>query len=475
MTHSISICWFRQDLRLADNPALCAAAAAGQVVPVFILDDVNAGDDAIGAASRWWLHHSLTALKEALGDNLYVAAGNALNLLPKLAKDLGATSVHWNRAYEPWRIDRDSQLKSELQDSRIEAVSHNGALLWEPWEVQKGDGTPYKVFTPFYRRGCLAAAPPRKPLAVPQMELAASIPASTIDDLELLPNQGWGEVLSPHWQIGESGAMARLHAFLDDGLTGYKDGRNLPAAPHVSRLSPHLHWGELSVNQVWTAARARTDLPESDVDNFCSELGWREFSHSLLFYNPNLKRQNLQTKFDRFEWREDADMLRAWQRGQTGIPFVDAAMRELWQTGYMHNRMRMVTGSFLVKNLRLHWHHGEAWFWDCLVDADHANNSASWQWIAGCGADAAPYFRVFNPVGQAEKFDANGDYIRRFVPELAELPNKYLFAPWTAPSLILQGAGVRLGETYPRPVVDLKISREEALAAFQKLRAPEAS
>ena len=470
MTRPLSICWFRQDLRLADNPALAAAAAHGDVLPIFILDDPAAGADRMGAASRWWLHHSLMALKASLGGVLHVAAGEALAVIPRIAAMTGATAVHWNRAYEPWRIDRDSRLKAALAEAGIEAVSHNGALLWEPWEVKKGDGTPYKVFTPFYRRGCLAAPPPREPLAIPDLALAADPEPRDIADLGLLSDEGWDEMLAPHWQIGEAGAEARLAGFLDHGLAGYKEGRNLPAAPHVSRLSPHLHWGEISVNRVWQAARARPDLPPDDVDNFCSELGWREFSHSLLYFNPELKRRNLQTKFDGFDWREDATMLRAWQRGMTGVPFVDAAMRELWQTGYMHNRMRMVTGSFLVKNLRLHWHHGEAWFWNCLVDADHASNSASWQWIAGCGADAAPYFRVFNPVTQGEKFDKAGAYTRRYLPELANLPDKYLFAPWTAPSPVLEGAGVRLGETYPKPVVDLKQSREDALAAFAKLR-----
>lgn len=470
MTRPLSICWFRQDLRLADNPALTAAAARGDVLPVFILDDASAGPDQIGGASRWWLHYSLESLKSALGGVLYVAAGDARDLIPALVRDTGASAVYWNRSYEAWRIERDTELKTLLGKSGIEAESHNGALLWEPWEVKKGDGTPFKVFTPFYRRGCLAAPPPRLPLSVPDIRLMPDPPSSDIASLDLLPSDGWGEMLAPHWQIGEAGAAARLSAFLDDGLAGYKDGRNLPAAPHVSRLSPHIHWGEISVNQIWHVARARADLPESDVDNFCSELGWREFSHSLLYFNPELKRRNLQTKFDGFDWRDDDVQLRAWQRGRTGIPFVDAAMRELWQTGYMHNRMRMVTGSFLVKNLRLHWHHGEGWFWDCLVDADHANNSASWQWIAGCGADAAPYFRVFNPVSQGEKFDPDGTYTRRYVPELAALPNKYLFAPWTAPQTVLAEAGVRLGETYPRPIVDLKQSREGALAAFSALR-----
>ena len=471
MSRPLSLVWFRQDLRLSDNPALSAAAACGDVLPVYILDDVNAGNDAMGAASRWWLHHSLTALKEALGGTLHVAAGDALALLPALARETGASAVFWNRSYEAWRIARDTALKSALSDVGIEAESHNGALLWEPWEVKKGDGTPFKVFTPFYRRGCLAAAPPRAPLPVPEISVTDAMPDSEIASLDLLPDQARGDMLAPHWQIGETGARDRLADFLDHGLVGYKDGRNLPAAPNVSRLSPHIHWGEISVNQIWHAARDRADLPEGDVDNFCSELGWREFSHSLLYFNPELKRRNLQTKFDAFDWRDDADLLRAWQHGSTGIPFVDAAMRELRQTGYMHNRMRMVTGSFLVKNLRLHWHHGEAWFWDSLVDADHASNSASWQWIAGCGADAAPYFRVFNPVTQGEKFDSDGVYTRRYLPELADLPKKYLFAPWTAPDEVLDAAGVRLGETYPHPVVDLKESREAALAAFSALRA----
>ena len=473
MSAPLSICWFRQDLRLADNPALVAAAAHGRILPVFILDDDSAGADRMGAASRWWLHHSLVDLNAALGGKLHVARGDARDVLPALAAQAGAVAVFWNRAYEPWRIARDTDVKARLSAAGVTAASSNGALLWEPWEVQKGDGTPYKVFTPFYRRGCLAAPPPREPLPRPALDLVQDIfagPASSVDDLRLLPDEGRAAMLAPHWQVGEIGAMTRLQDFVADGLAGYKDGRNLPAKPHVSRLSPHFHWGELSVNQAWYAVRAAIDVPEDDVDNFCAELGWREFSHSLLYFNPDLKRRNLQAKFDAFDWHEDHKMLRAWQSGLTGVPFVDAAMRELWQTGYMHNRMRMVTGSFLVKNLRLHWHHGEAWFWDCLVDADHASNSASWQWIAGCGADAAPYFRVFNPVTQGEKFDKDGAYTRRFIPELAQLPDKYLFAPWTAPQAVLDGAGVRLGETYPRPIVDLKQSREAALAAFARLR-----
>ena len=337
------------------------------------------------------------------------------------------------------------------------------------------DGTPYRVFTPYFRRGCLSAPPPRQPLPVPSpLVLAATdYQAAGIDGLRLLPETGWDEMLAPHWQIGEAGATARLAAFINQDLLGYKDGRNFPARPSVSRLSPHLHWGEVSPNTVWYATKDRIDAGTAnheDGDHFLSELGWREFSHALLYYFPDLPRQNLQPRFDAFAWKDDVDALRCWQHGQTGYPIVDAAMRQLWQTGYMHNRLRMIVGSFLVKNLRLHWHHGEAWFWDCLVDADLANNSASWQWIAGCGADAAPYFRIFNPITQASKFDPNGDFIRHFVPELAGLTNDYLFSPWEAPRHVLDAANVVLGQTYPHPFVDVKASRLDALAAFAALK-----
>ena len=271
-----------------------------------------------------------------------------------------------------------------------------------------------------------------------------------------------------HWQIGEEGAYKRFQTFIKEGLSSYKEGRNIPSEPFVSRLSPHLRWGEISPNQLWYLVRNIGD--DSNIDHFCSELGWREFSYSQLFHNPDLPRKNLQAKFDGFPWAENDDYLRAWQTGQTGVPMVDAGMRELWQTGYMHNRVRMIVGSYLVKNLRLHWHHGERWFWDTLVDADLANNSASWQWIAGCGADAAPYFRIFNPVTQGQKFDPQGHYIRQYIPEIAGLPNKYLFSPWEAPAEVLQAAGIKLDSTYPSPIVNLKQSREAALEAFKSLK-----
>ena len=478
MTSSPTIHWFRQDLRLSDNPALCAAAAAGAVVPIYILDDETAGQDRMGSASRWWLHHSLAALNLALDGKLLFFRGDAATILANLVTQIEAGGVYWNRCYEPWRITRDTALKKRLGDLGVTVESHNGSLLWEPWDIAKQDGTPYRVFTPFYRRGCLSATPPRQPLGPPasldlwQADGKALTGASDLGGLGLLPRHQWQDNIARHWTPGETSAQARLDDFVQNGLAGYKEGRNFPAKQNVSRLSPHLHFGEISTNQAWYAVRDVADSGrlESDADNFLSELGWREFSHSLLYQFPELPRANLQAKFDGFPWADNPDHLAKWQRGQTGYPIVDAAMRELWQTGYMHNRLRMVVGSFLVKNLRLHWHHGEAWFWDCLVDADLANNSASWQWIAGCGADAAPYFRVFNPVTQGQKFDPDGTFTRRFVPELAKLPVKYLFNPWEAPAHILADAGVVLGENYPRPIVDVKQSREAALAAFASLR-----
>ena len=469
MKKPLAIYWFRQDLRLSDNPALTAAIKAGNILPVYILDDDNSGSDTMGAASRWWLHHSLASLNESLGEKLNLYQGNAKEILTQLIDKYDITSIHWNRCYEPWRVARDTEMKEYLTAQSIAVHSHNGSLLWEPWAIKKQDGTAYKVFTPFYRRGCLNAEPPREPLPAPT-DLACikdddSLP---LNALELLPKIRWDRQLKPHWNIGEKAARQRFEQFLKEGLAHYKEGRNLPAKPYVSRLSPHLHLGEISPNQLWYAARMRGE--NSNIDHFCSELGWREFSYHLLYENPDIRRKNIQTKFDRFPWDKNENALLAWQHGQTGVPIVDAGMRELWQTGFMHNRVRMIVGSFLVKNLRIHWHEGEKWFWDCLVDADMASNSASWQWIAGCGADAAPYFRIFNPVTQGQKFDADGDYTRHYVPELKDLPNKYLFNPWEAPELILSAAGITLGETYPTPIVDLKASRNAALAAFRSLK-----
>ncbi len=469
------IVWFRQDLRVGDNPALAAAASTERpILPVYILDDEAAGEWRLGAASRWWLHQSLDALNESLRGKLCFLNGRAIDSLPKLAQAVGAAHVVWNRCYEPWRIERDAQISEALSADGIRAESFNGSLLFEPHCVSKADGTPYKVFTPFYRKGCLkGASAPGEPVAAPErIPLLPHGQGLALDELQLMPATRWYTEMADVWEPGESGAHSRLQRFLDDGIRDYKAGRNRPDRQQVSRLSPHLHFGEVSPRQVWHAARRIATLQrlESDVDHFLSELGWREFSYYLLYHQPELPRVNLQAKFDRFPWREDPDALQRWQYGLTGYPIVDAGMRELWRTGYMHNRVRMIVGSFLVKNLLLHWHHGADWFWDTLVDADLANNSASWQWIAGCGADAAPYFRIFNPVIQGQKFDPEGAYVRRYLPELAGLPVKFLHSPWTAPDDVLTAANVTLGEHYPKPIVDLKTSRERALDAFRSLK-----
>lgn len=469
MKKKISIHWFRQDLRLSDNPALTKAAEYDSVLPIYILDDENAGEYLMGEASRWWLHNSLNSLNKSLGNMLSVYAGNPQIIIDNIINCFDVESVNWNRCYEPWRMERDTKIKENLKAKGIEVNTHNGSLLWEPWNIKKDDGSPYKVFTPFYRKGCWSAKKPSLPLPKPNnVNYVQDKDQIGIDALNLLPKISWHKKLEPNWSIGEEGANKRFKAFIDEGLSCYKDGRNIPSKPYVSRLSPYLHFGEISPNQLWHSVR---DIGEDKhIEHFCSELGWREFSYSQLYHNPQLPRKNLQSKFDNFPWNESEINLKAWQKGNTGVPMVDAGMRELWKTGYMHNRVRMIVGSFLVKNLRLHWHHGERWFWDTLVDADLANNSASWQWIAGCGADAAPYFRIFNPVTQGQKFDPDGEYVRKYIPEISCLPNKYLFSPWEAPGLILKEAGIELGSTYPHPIVDLKHSRESALKAFQSLK-----
>ncbi|WP_420546671.1 cryptochrome/photolyase family protein [Curvivirga sp.] len=469
MKKKIAIHWFRQDLRLQDNPALYHASQHQNVLPVYILDDLNAGENQMGAASKLWLFHSLSSLSNSLNGKLFIANGNPIEVFQNLTQEYEIEAIYWNRCYEPWRIKRDIQIKEQLFSIGIEVKSFNGSLLWEPWQVQKKDGTPYTVFTPFYRKGCLNAPAPRLPYNLPEKLNLCDISNldANIKKLDLLPQIPWDAEVIKSWEIGEAGAQKCLTTFLEHGIENYKEGRNFPAQQSVSRLSPYLHFGEISPNQIWSACMGREMTDH--MDHFCSELGWREFSHSLLYFNPDITYQNLQSKFDTFPWNSDLTLLTAWQKGQTGIPMVDAGMRELWQTGYMHNRVRMIVGSFLVKNLRLHWKHGERWFWDTLFDADMANNAASWQWIAGCGADAAPYFRIFNPVTQGQKFDPKGHYIRRFIPEISALPDKYLFAPWEAPEHILQEAHINLGKTYPLPIVDLKQSRINALEAFKLL------
>jgi deoxyribodipyrimidine photo-lyase len=467
------IVWFRQDLRLADNPALNAAAESGApVVLVHVLDDAGAGAWPHGGASRWWLHHSLEALGSDLvarGAPLVLRRGSAAAELDALAAATGATAVFWNRCYEPAIRKRDEAIKADLETRGIQARSFNASLLFEPWTIANQSGQPFKVYTPF-GKACRAAPAPALPVPAPARlrALADPPPGLALADLGLLPRKpDWAGGLRAAWRPGEAGAQARLERFLAAAIEGYKEDRNRPDLESTSRLSPHLHFGEISPRQLWHAARGREGR---GAEHFVSELLWREFSYHLLFHFPELPERNWRASFDAFPWADDPAALEAWRRGRTGYPIVDAGMRELWQTGWMHNRVRMIAGSFLVKDLMLPWQRGKEWFWDTLVDADLANNAASWQWVAGCGADAAPYFRVFNPTLQGEKFDPAGDYVRRYVPELARMPAAFIHRPWDADAATLRAAGVELGRSYPRPIVDHGKARDRALAAFATLK-----
>jgi deoxyribodipyrimidine photo-lyase len=477
-----ALVWFRQDLRLQDNPALQAALArGGPVIPLYILDDAAEGRWPAGGASRWWLHHALASLDadlRARGSRLILARGPSGEVLRDLVRATGAGALFWNRRYEPAIIARDAALKAELTAAGLEVKSSNAALLHEPHTIANKQGRPFQVFTPFWRH-CLTlevAAPQRLPAG--PLTAPASWPRSLgVAELGLLPTRDWADGFGACWQPGEAGAAKRLRTFVAAPMDAYSEVRNLPDRDGTSMLSPWLHFGELSPRQIWAAVQARSRgtgvfPPNNGARVFLSEVGWREFAHHLLFHFPHTPESPLREEFARFPWADDPGgrKLRAWQRGRTGYPIVDAGMRQLWHTGWMHNRVRMITASFLVKHLRLPWNLGAAWFWDTLVDADLASNTLGWQWTAGCGADASPYFRIFAPVLQGVKFDSNGDYVRRWVPELARLPTDHLHAPWEAPSEVLAAAGVRLGDTYPKPIVDHAAARAAALAALRELR-----
>ncbi|NBS01712.1 MAG: deoxyribodipyrimidine photo-lyase [Rhizobiales bacterium] len=476
--------WFRDDLRLSDHPALVAALASDcPVVPVYVYDEHSPAFRPMGGASRWWLHHSLAALDLSLrakGSYLRIVRGAAQTAIAQLVDHYQASGMVWSRRYGAAEIAVDASIKAWCKDHGISCESFNGSLLVEPWQVTTQAGQPMKVFTPFWksaRANHSFTQPLPAPVILPVVTATASPLEIPLDDLTLLPTKpDWAKGFTEHWQAGEAGAQQRLLDFLDDGLKGYGEDRNRPDRNNVSRLAPYLRFGNISPRQVWHVAVNRMQAgectaSERDLTVFQSELGWREFSYHLLFHNPDLVRKNYQARFDKFPWRNDPAALKAWQNGMTGYPIVDAGMRQLWQTGWMHNRVRMVVASFLIKHLMIDWRDGEAWFWDTLLDADPASNAASWQWVAGSGADAAPYFRIFNPVLQGERFDPKGDYVRHFVPELARLPKEFIHKPWTASEWVLREAGITLGTDYPAPLIDHKTGRDRALAAFSSINA----
>ncbi len=480
MPEGPTILWFRNDLRLTDNRALYAAVeAGGAVLAVYVLDDGAMGPWRMGGASRWWLHHSIAALGTALekaGCPLLIRCGDAVEEIAALAAETGARRVHCSRCYEPWAQQQERALHARLADSGVGLKRFPGALLKEPEYLRTKSGEPFKVYTPFWR-ALLADGAPNAPVPAPSRIRSMSHRPSglRLASLDLLPSKpDWSGGLAQTWRPGEAAALARLDAFLMEGLAGYASNRDRPDLSGTSRLSPHMDFGELSPAIIWHGARAAfagSRANEDDLDAFLREIGWREFSYHLLFHWPTLPADPFRPEFAAFPWTENVAHLAAWQRGLTGFPIVDAGMRELWQTGWMHNRVRMIAASFLVKDLLIPWQQGERWFWDTLVDADLASNAASWQWVAGSGADAAPYFRIFNPTTQGAKFDPDGAYIRRFVPELASLPAAFIHEPAAAPDGALRMAGVVLGKTYPLPIVDHGKARVGALAAYEAVKA----
>ena len=466
---STAILWFRDDLRLADNPALHAAGKHDRLLPVYIRDLPSHGGWPPGAASDWWLHHSLSALDEALnrlGSRLLLREGASLEVLAALVRETGATAVFWNRRYAPDCVAVDRAVKAGLTGMGCRVQSFNASLLFEPWEIQRGGGGPYRVFTPFWK-ACLARGgiDPGWP-APGSLPPPPAVDGEALETLALLPAIPWADGLAATWRPGEQGAQAGLDRFLAGALGGYCDDRDIPAREGTARLSAHLHFGEISPRQIVTAVNA---VKSASAECFVRQLGWREFAHHLLFHFPHTDSSPLNEQFAAFPWRTDyAADLKAWQQGNTGIPLVDAGMRELWRTGWMHNRVRMVVASFLTKNLLIPRQEGARWFWDPLVDADLANNSLGWQWVAGSGADAAPYFRIFNPVLQGERFDPNADYVRQWLPELSGLPLRHVHQPWKAPAAAL--SALPADSPYRDPIVDLRMSRLRALDAYAQMR-----
>jgi len=475
MSNAPTILWLRKDLRLADNSALQAAIeAGGPVVPVFIWAPEEAGSWTLGGASKWWLHqslHSLGAAFEAKGGRLILREGDSLAQLRGLIDQTGAKRVYWNRRYESPVRELDADIKRQLREAGIEVESFNSSLLNEPHTAATGQGNPYKVYTPYWKKVKDRAL---KPLAQPDFEkaewLKKSASSVSVDDLKLLPKIAWDGAFHDRWEVSETAAMERLDTFLSGPVADYSTARDRPDYDGTSSLSPYLHWGQIGPRQIAHRMKAECDLTQEGPAVYLKEVYWREFAYNVLYHFPETPDHPLRPEYADFPWDHDPATLKAWQTGNTGYPIVDAGMRQLWQTGWMHNRVRMIVSSLLVKHLLHDWHEGAKWFWDTLVDADLASNTLGWQWSGGCGADAAPYFRVFNPIIQGQKFDPEGDYVRHYVPELKKIPNKYIHTPWEASAGILEYAGVELDTDYPRPIIDHKAGRERALAALDQFK-----
>ncbi|QDT63992.1 cryptochrome/photolyase family protein [Calycomorphotria hydatis] len=467
--------WFRNDLRLSDNPALTAALNADvPLIPVYILDEEPAGKWARGGASRWWLHHSLASLSEALekrGSKLILSEGPTEESLQAIAEDAGAKEVFCNARIEPYARKQEKSVRDHLADYDIEFHLYRDSMLHDPREIETKEGNPYQVFTPFWKsvKAELGNELRTEPDAPKKLPSPKSWPKSeSLDDWKLLPKLDWDEQFYDHWTPGRKGAEKKLTEFLENAISDYGKDRDFPAKRGTSQLSPHLHFGEITPREIWNKVNEHGG--GKGAEKYLSEVGWREFAHHLLYHFPHTINEPLREKYADFPWRDEPEELDAWKKGKTGYPIIDAGMRELWATGWMHNRVRMIVSSFLTKDLMIHWMEGDRWFWDTLVDADLANNTLGWQWAAGCGADAAPYFRIFNPMTQSKKFDSKGEYLRRWLPELADLSDEAIHEPWTASESELAEAGVKLGEDYPERIVDHAEARERALAALETIK-----
>jgi len=470
-----TLLWFRKDLRLTDNSALAEAIAVGApIIPVFISSPQEAGAWPLGGASKWWLHHALASLSDSLkahGGRLILREGESLKTLRSLIQETGATRVFWNRRYEPPLRELDASIKRTLRQEGVEVESFNSSLLNEPHTASTGEGKPYKVYTPYWKKVKDREWTPLAEPVLTALRFPRTFPSSeSLDAWKLLPKIPWDAAFYEHWDVSEAGAMTRLDSFLESSVNEYAMARDRPDFDGTSCLSPYLHWGQIGPRQIAHKLKASCDLTQKGPLTYLKELYWREFAYNVLYHFPNTPDEPLRSEYASFPWEHDSEVLKAWQTGHTGYPIVDAGMRQLWQTGWMHNRVRMIVSSLLVKHLLHNWHEGAKWFWDTLVDADLASNTLGWQWSGGCGADAAPYFRVFNPIIQGQKFDPDGDYVRRYVPELKKMPNTFIHTPWEAPDNILEYAGVVLDEDYPKPIIEHKAGRERALSALAEFK-----